>query len=319
MRKLHFCLLPLLIAACGLAATAQSAAPAPAKPGSAKAATLKQPQFFAPDAVTHKRVHEAFAAAKQRNRRLLVIYGGAWCALCQEFMQTMTSDDAAGATYLEAYAGVRADTEDFAGLQQFAHKLDPDLKLAKENGPLITVYDQDGSLLDARDITRLLENGHVSGPKLEKFLTRWKIESPAPEIVAKALPQLRSSGKLGFVEFGADWCTWCHHMDKFFDQSAATPILGKYYVRIPVDYERNQGAPEVAAQMGEKGNEGLPWWAIIDANGKVLANCEGPKGCVGFPGDAGEIATFISAVQTTAKDVTPEQLKTIEQALTASK
>ena len=28
---------------------------------------------------------------------------------------------------------------------------------------------------------------------------------------------------------------------------------------------------------------GIPWFAVVDADGKVLANSEGPKGNIGYP------------------------------------
>src|ERR1017187_10717544 len=64
----------------------------------------------------------------------------------------------------------------------------------------------------------------------------------ATEVFAKSLPALAASGKLGWVEFRADWCGWCKKMEKFFQESEAAPILAKYYSVVTVDTEKNEGS-----------------------------------------------------------------------------
>ena len=269
---------------------------------------------FYPDGAGKQALDAAFQQAQQQNRRVLAIYGGAWCTHCAELQKAMQTSDAAQ-TLREGYVSVQVAVADLPELQEFAQHLDTDLKLTKDNGPLLTIVDKEGKLIEARVATRLLDNGAVSPVKVAKFLDRFAPLAPAQEVYEKGLAQLRGSGKLGFVEFGADWCVWCHHMDKFFDQSEAAPILQSYYVRIPIDYERNEGAAELAKKLGAPAGDGLPLWAVVDADGKSLANSNSPKGNIGFPGSPEEIAEFVAVVQKTAKGVAPAQLVILQKTL----
>jgi thiol-disulfide isomerase/thioredoxin len=310
---------PLWIVISYASAALAQQTPAPSDTQTAVQAAPSQSQVYAPNPSTKQMLDDAFLSAQKSGRRLLVIYEGSWCTHCPQLQQTIESAPDTAPLFRNGFAAVRVNADDFAGLQQFAQKLDLDLKLTKDNGPLLTIFEKDGTLLTSRTAAGLLDKGVVSAAKVAKFLNRWTLEAPAAEVYQKGLAELRSSGKLGWVEFGADWCVWCHRMDKFFDQSAAAPILHDYYVRIPVDYERNEGAPELAKQLGAPAGDGLPLWAVVDGDGKPLANSNSAKGNIGFPGTPQEIAEFTAVLQSTAKGITSAQLRIIEQALKAQK
>ncbi len=269
---------------------------------------------FYPNPVASQTLAKAFRQAQQKNRRVLVIYGGTWCTHCSELQNTMESALAVQ-PLRDGYVAAPVSTDNLGELQKFARHLDADLKVEPETGPLITIVSKNGELVEARTATRLLDKGAVSADKVAKFLNRFALLAPADEVFQNGLVGLRNSGKLGFVEFGADWCIWCHHMDQLFDQSAAAPILQKYYVRIPIDYERNEGAPELATRLGTPTGTGLPLWAVVDADGKALANSDSPKGNIGFPGTPQEIAEFVAVIRSTAQDVAPAQLMIIQKTL----
>ena len=271
-------------------------------------------KFFPPNADTKTALVNALTTAQNSNRRLMVIYQGSWCNLCPEFQRDIAAKDKSGSLDA-AYVVVVTKTEDLKDLQEFAQHLDPDLKLTPDNGPLITVFDKDGSFLDSRTAARMMENGQLSSTKIDKLVERWKLLPPASDLFKAGLANVQSSSKRGIVQFGADWCKYCHMMDKFFEQSAASPVLSKYYVRILIDYERNEGAPQLAARLGENGNDGLPWWVMLDAGGTPLANSPAPQGNIGFPTEEDERVYFMSVVQSTAKGITPEELAVVNKAL----
>jgi hypothetical protein len=162
-----------------------------------------------------------------------------------------------------------------------------------------------------------VDGGHIAPSKVKSLLERWRLGAPAAELVQKALPALSSSGKLGWVEFRADWCGWCRKMDKLFESGETAGILSKYYLLIRVDYERNEGAVDLARSLGSTGDEGLPWFAVVNATGEPLATSRGPKGNVGYPGDDGERAYFRTVLQSTAKGVAAAELDAVDKALKA--
>lgn len=263
------------------------------------------PKYFAPDDAVRGRVEEALATAKSSNRRVLAIYGGDWCTSCADFVKTMHASQ----ELFRGYLPVHVHTKEVAALQPMAQRMRLDLK--PDSGPVLAILEQDGTELASTVGTRMADPA-----KLKSFLERWELLDSAEAVMSKAVPAL--GGKLGWVEFRADWCTWCKRLEKFFASSDAAPILAKYYSAITVDYERNQGAPALTNKLGAKGSVGLPWFAVIDAKGTPLGTSDGPKGNVGFPNNDAERAHFMSLIKSTAKTMTPEELDIVAKVLKAN-
>jgi len=279
-----------------------------------------QPQWFAPDAATKQSLADALAAARTSNHRLLVMYEGSWCTLCAEVHDAAMSDPDVPNLVHSGYEVAQVTVEDFAALSQFASQT-LHAKLDKANPLLISVLDKDGAALTSFTAARFLDNGHASAAKIKAQLSEWLVGAPATEIYRTALASL-PDGKAGWVEFRADWCGWCKKMEKFFQASDAAPVLAKYYSVISIDTEKNSGADGVAKSLGApKGVEGggIPWFAVVDARGKVLATSEGPKGNIGYPDSDVEVAHFMSVMKTTAKGITPGELSTIANTIKALK
>src|ERR1017187_7350736 len=268
---------PLLFAAVILAPCFVSAQ----TPAAAAAKRAAGPQWLAPDAEAEKALNDGLAEAKGSHKRLAVLYKGSWCNLCDDVHEAIHNDPDL-AHLLTGYVGVPITVADAAAVQQFAQKIRANLP--KDNTMLITVLDSDGALVTTITAPRILEAGHIAMAKFKAILMEFFPGAPATEVFAKSLPALAASGKAGWVEFRADWCGWGKKMEKFFQESEAAPILAKYYTVVTVDTEKNEGSEPLARRLGSKdGIDGIPWFAVIDAQGKVLATSEGPKGNIGFP------------------------------------
>jgi hypothetical protein len=83
------------------------------------------------------------------------------------------------------------------------------------------------------------------------------------------------------------------------------PVLAKEFVELKLDYDRGIGARDIQKRFTDQ-NQGLPWFAFIDGDGKAIITSTGPKGNVGFPYQPDEIAYF---------KVMLEKLKTIKRHL----
>jgi thiol-disulfide isomerase/thioredoxin len=284
-------------------------------PAAAARTRAAGPQWLAPDAEAEKALHDGLAAAKNSHKRLAVLYEGSWCTLCDDVHQAIHNDPDLP-HLLTGYVGLPINVADAAAVQQFAQKIHANLP--KDNAMLITVLDSDGALLTAITAPRILEAGHIAPAKLNRILMEFFPGAPAAEVFAQSLPALAAGGRLGWVEFRADWCGWCKKMEKFFQESEAAPILAKYYSVVTVDTEKNEGSEPLARRLGSKdGIDGIPWFAVIDAQGKVLATSEGPKGNIGFPDSDIEVAHFFSVLHSTAKGITAGEIETITKALKA--
>ncbi len=72
---------------------------------------------------------------------------------------------------------------------------------------------------------------------------------------------------------------------------------------------------EVAKKVSFPENAGLPWMAILDAEGKTLATSDGPKGNIGCPVEPHEIEHFLAMIRKTAKNLSAGEIFSLDQAL----
>lgn len=278
-----------------------------------------QQNWFAPDAASRQSLTEALAAAQSANHRLIVMYEGTWCTLCAEVHSAAMSDPGVPELVHSGYEAVHVAVEDLAGLADFASQT-LHAQMDKANPLLITVLEKDGSVLATWTAARLQDGGHFSPAKLKAQLAEWLVGKPAEEVYRTALAAL-PAGKTGWVEFRADWCGWCKKLEKFFQTSDAAPVLAKHYAMITIDTEKNPGADRLAKKLGApKGIEGgIPWFAAVNAKGKVLATSEGPEGNIGYPDSTVEVAHFMRVMKTAAKGITASELDTIANTIEALK
>jgi thiol-disulfide isomerase/thioredoxin len=278
-----------------------------------------QPNWFAPDAATKQSLSDALATAQKSNHRLIVMYDGSWCGLCAELHSAAMSDPDIPNLVHSGYEISLVSTDDFAALEQFAQKT-LHSKLDKTNGLLITVLEKDGTVLSTLTAARLMDKGQFVPAKLKAQLSEWLIGAPADEVYRKALASV-PGGKAGWVEFRADWCGWCKKMEKVFQDSDAAPVLAKFYSVIAIDTEKNQGADELAKQLGApKGVDGgIPWFAVVDGQGKVLTTSEGPKGNIGYPDSDVEMAHFTAILKATAKGISGTEMESVLKTFKAQK
>ena len=88
--------------------------------------------------------------------------------------------------------------------------------------------------------------------------------------IADALPRAQKEGKHILLQFGANWCGWCHKLHRLFDtdQSIAEELESHYVVvMIDVNKEHNK---EVDLKYGHPTRFGLPVIVILDSNGRQL-------------------------------------------------
>ena len=100
--------------------------------------------------------------------------------------------------------------------------------------------------------------------------TRPAIYDPAMDgekQVAAALVQAKKEDKRVLIQFGANWCIWCHRLHGLFksDEGVAAE-LKRDYVLILVDVDKTHNHAMVEKYKAEK--LGLPSLVVLDADGK---------------------------------------------------
>ncbi len=151
----------------------------------------------------------------------------------------------------------------------------------------------------------------------------------ADEIMKEAYARAKKEKKNVFVKFSASWCGWCHKMEnsmkdpackKFFDDNFVIVQLIVDESKDKKDLE-NPGADAVRTKYNGDKNDGIPFWIIVDNNGKLLGDCyirkAGESLTVkgknsGCPANEEEVANFIAVLKKTTP-LTPAQLAIISE------
>ena len=98
------------------------------------------------------------------------------------------------------------------------------------------------------------------------------------------------------------------------------PQLSKEFVLLKLDYDRATGARDIAKRYN--GEQGLPWFAFLDGDGRAVVTSTGPKGNVGHPYQPEEVAWFKQMLQQVKHHLTDADIAalitSLEQANKAS-
>ena len=85
------------------------------------------------------------------------------------------------------------------------------------------------------------------------------------------------------------------------------PVLAKQFVRLKLEADRMAGGKEILKRY--QANEGgIPWFAFLDGDGKVVVTSDGPKGNVGFPAAPHEIAHFRTMLEQSRSKLTADDV-----------
>ncbi len=84
-----------------------------------------------------------------------------------------------------------------------------------------------------------------------------------------------------------------------------------------VDVDRDTGGKDLQEKYPRSLRQGIPWFVCLDADGRELADSNGPKGNIGCPNTDEEIDVFIDILKKVAVAITPEELPLLKKSLVA--
>lgn len=122
--------------------------------------------------------------------------------------------------------------------------------------------------------------------------------------IAAALAKAKKENRRVLVQWGANWCGWCHKLHGTFTTDAKTRRVLMYeYDVVLVDIGRFDKNMDLAASYGaDLKNAGVPFLTVLDAEGKAIANQE--TGALELPSskdqpypghDATKVVAFLDA------------------------
>jgi hypothetical protein len=95
------------------------------------------------------------------------------------------------------------------------------------------------------------------------------------------------------------------------------PLIAKEFVTLKLDFDRGIGAKDIERRYIDK-EQGLPWIAFVDVDGKCLIHSTRPKGGnIGHPAKPDEVDYFKTMLATVKKKLTDEDIKFLIQSLEA--
>jgi thiol-disulfide isomerase/thioredoxin len=311
MRRLFVVPLLCVLAAPVAAQDKTEAAPKPAK--------KVRPNVYDENADGKALVAAACAKAAKENKRVLVQWGGNWCGWCHLLHNFFKKEPEVAKLLRDEYELVLVDVVQFKKDESHWKRLGVDLK--GQGFPYLTVVDADGKLV-ANQPTEPLEtpkekaktNGYEK-PKVVEFLKKYAAPARvAGEVLAAAVARAKSDNKLVFLHFGAPWCGWCHQLEDWAAQPGVAVFLAKDFVDVKIDTDRMTGGKELLGAH-RKGEGGIPWFAVLDASGKGVADSGVGRKNIGFPSTDEEIARFAELLTKVKRNLTPEDISAISASL----
>jgi thioredoxin-related protein len=279
----------------------------------------KRASIYDKGADANVQVAKAAERAKRGDKRILLMFGGDWCGWCHKLHDLFKTNREVAKVLSNEYELVTIDLESPNAtplLKTCKDSLSQD-ELRKGVGyPFLAVLDASGKVITAQR-TDVLEEADHHDPKLvTAFLEKWQVPpQDAKRVLDQALSRASSDDKRVFLTFGAPWCGWCHRLHDWMAQPEIAAVLDRDFVIAQIDIDRMTGGKEVQSRYQPKSSGGIPWFAILDAQGKPLATSDGPGGNIGYPAQPQEIAHFITMLKSQGRHVDASQLGQIGKSL----
>jgi thiol:disulfide interchange protein len=112
--------------------------------------------------------------------------------------------------------------------------------------------------------------------------------------IAEALASAKQGNKRVLLQFGANWCGWCHKLHKLCESDPQIAAqLKEAYVVVLIDVNKGHNE-EVNKKYGNPTRFGLPVIVVLDDEGKVLTTQDSGKLEEGDHHDPKKVLTFLS-------------------------
>jgi len=129
----------------------------------------------------------------------------------------------------------------------------------------------------------------------------------------QAFDEAKRTGRRVWAVSGGRYCGPCIRLSRWIDDHDG--VLDQDYVFFKVDSFLDSNGVDVAKRITRGGQHGVPFHAIFDTDGTVLADSEGPTGNIGMPSGYEGKRHLRGMLQETTQRVTEEQIAEIVQGL----
>jgi len=278
-----------------------------------KAPTLEEriAKAFGVEGQPVTRMDNAKTRATLTRQLILVLFADSSSSAVKQFSE-LQYEDAETRNLLFGFLtmAIESTNDDFESANALADRIG--LNLNRELfEPMLAVVDVDGKTIASAPMATLFEEegdeAKISKTRLHRFLTE---HTPRPldgrKLLEDALAEAKRDGKRVIIQETATWCGPCLVLSRFLDKHRAAWVDD--YIWIKMDH-RWAGAREIMAELRDGAEGGIPWTAILDEDGMVLATSNLASGeNVGFPSTEPARAHFKSMLMNTKIRLTDAQV-----------
>ena len=189
------------------------------------------------------------------------------------------------------------------------------IEVSDPAAPVLIVIDEQESRRATVEAADLAPEGAIDKQKVIDFLTAYAPEQlDAQVLLDDALARAKAENKRVFVQESATWCGPCWMLSRFI--AAHRDVLEQDYIFVKLDH-RWPHAREIGEKFRNGEHSGIPWSAILDGAGTILATSDGPDGNIGFPSksEPSGIEHFLKMLRETRIRLTDGDLEGIGAAL----
>ena len=319
MRRIPSLLAVTLVLVSVSGVMAQDESRAQAKDKAVQTQDAKPKVIYDEQADAREQIAEALERAKKENRRVLIQWGANWCGWCHLLHNTFKKDKAVRRKLQYEYDVVLIDVGHFDKNIDYAMTLGADLKA---NGlPYLTVLNADGTSIVNQETGSSEAKGDGAKGHDPKAVLDFLTQHQAPyldaeSILATGLKTAKEEDKRVFLHFGAPWCGWCRRLENWMSDENVAAILSKHFVDVKIDIDRTLRGNEMKDRMTKGESRGIPWYAFLDAEGKIVVDSTLPeKGNIGYPYTNEEIGTFMKVIQEAARTLSDDDIKQLVKSL----
>ncbi|MFH0945948.1 MAG: thioredoxin family protein [Planctomycetota bacterium] len=114
-----------------------------------------------------------------------------------------------------------------------------------------------------------------SQPKKPARTAIYDEQADGEALVTAALENARLHNRRVLIQWGANWCGWCHRLHDLFEQDRAVHAeLIREYDLVLLDVGKRDRNLDLAEKYGVDLKNGLPYLTVLDAEGKVVTHQE---------------------------------------------
>jgi hypothetical protein len=214
-------------------------------------------------------------------------------------------------TKLQGFRVLGINAKDPATAKAFAAL---DIAVETSGTPALVVLNADGKVVGDQSFAPEMKGGKIDRKAIEAFLEEHEpSKMDAERLLGAALEQARRENKRVYIQETSMSCAPCLSMARFLNRHKA--IIDQDFIVLKIFRERYANGDKVLSTIRKDNSGGIPWVAILDGEGKVLATSHAEGINIGFPYDAAGVEHFLKMLSSTAKRITPEQMQQLRKSL----